>query len=53
MLLHQFIVVFVATVKRFESVLLSAPGAVRRVFSRDQVDLAEFELEEAETERAA
>ena len=53
MLLHQFIVVTVATVKRFEAVLLSVPGAVRRVFSRDQVVAAEFELEEAETERAA
>jgi hypothetical protein len=53
MLLHQFIVVLVATVKRFEAVLLNLPAAVRRVFSRDQVDFAEFELEEAETERAA
>jgi len=54
MLLHQFIVVAVATVKRFEAVLLSVPGTVRRVFSRDQVSgPAEFELEKIETERAA
>ena len=51
MLLHQFIVVLVATAKRFESVLVSIPAAVRQVFSRDQVGAAE--LEEVETERAA
>ncbi|MGA7461824.1 MAG: hypothetical protein WBW69_16465 [Candidatus Korobacteraceae bacterium] len=53
MLLHQFIVVLVATAKRFESVLLSIPAAVRGVFSRDQVGAVELELEEVETERAA
>jgi len=53
MLLHQFIVVLVATVKRFEAGLLSVPGAVRRVFLRDQAGVAELELEEVETERAA
>jgi len=51
MLLHQFIVVAVATAKRFESVLLSIPAAVRRAFSRDQVGVVE--LEDVETERAA
>jgi hypothetical protein len=51
MLLHQFIVVLVATAKRFESVLLSSPIVVRRVFSRDQVGAAE--LEEVATKRAA
>jgi hypothetical protein len=37
MLLHQFIVVVVATAKRFESVLLSLPAALRRVASRSKV----------------
>jgi len=53
MLLHQFIVVLVATFKRFESALLSVPGSFRRVFSRDQVGVVELELEEIESERAA
>ncbi|MGA2904294.1 MAG: hypothetical protein ABSD98_10715 [Candidatus Korobacteraceae bacterium] len=34
MLLHQFILVMVGAVKRFESVLLAIPGAVRRLVSR-------------------
>ena len=51
MLLHQCIVVLVATVKRFETVLLNIPAAVRRVYSRDQVGVTE--IEEIETERAA
>ena len=54
MLLHQFIVVAVATVKRFETALLALPGKFRRVFLRDQVGgAAEFDVEPAETERAA
>ena len=53
MLVHQFIVVLVATAKRFESVLLSVPGAIRQIFSRKQAGVAELELEEVETERAA
>jgi hypothetical protein len=53
MLLHQFIVVMVGTAKRFESVLLSLPAAIRQVFSRKQAAVAELELEEVETERAA
>jgi len=35
MLLHQFIVILVATAKRFESVLVAIPAAVRRVISRN------------------
>jgi hypothetical protein len=31
MLLHQFIVVLVATAKRFESILLGLPAAIRRL----------------------
>jgi len=53
MLLHQFIVVLIATAKRFESVLLNVPGAVRQIFSRNEAGVAELELEEVETERAA
>lgn len=34
MLLHQFILVVVATAKRFESVLLTIPAALRRAVSR-------------------
>jgi hypothetical protein len=53
MLLHQFIVVMAAMAKRFESVLFSVPGAIRQCFSREQAVVAELELEEVETERAA
>jgi len=53
MLLHQFIVVLVATVKRFETALLSALETVRRTFSDNQASVTELEFEEAETERAA
>jgi hypothetical protein len=53
MLLHQFIVVMAAMAKRFESVLLSLPGAIRQGSSRKQADVAELDLEEVETERAA
>lgn len=38
MLLHQFMLVLVATVKRFESVLLGVPDSVRRVVSRVKPD---------------
>ena len=38
MLLHQFILVLVGAVKRFESVLLSLPGAVRRMVWRGKAD---------------
>lgn len=34
MLFHQFMLVLVATVKRFESVLLGVPASVRRLVSR-------------------
>jgi hypothetical protein len=34
MLLHQFILIVVATAKRFESVLLTIPAALRRAVSR-------------------
>ena len=37
MLLHQFILVLVATVKRFESVLLGVPDSLRRFVSRAEV----------------
>jgi hypothetical protein len=37
MLLHQFILVMVSAVKRFDSVLLSLPAAVRRMVLRDKV----------------
>jgi hypothetical protein len=53
MLLHQLILVLVATAKRFESVLLGLPTAIRQVFSRKQAVVVELELEEVETERAA
>jgi hypothetical protein len=53
MLLHQFIVVMAAMAKRFESVLLDLPGAIRQGSSRKQADVAELDLEEVETERAA
>ncbi len=35
MLLHQFIVVLVAIAKRFESVLLGLPAAIRRMARQD------------------
>ena len=53
MLLHQFILVMVATAKRFESVLFNVLVAIRQGFSRKQAVVAELELEEVETERAA
>jgi hypothetical protein len=53
MLLHQFIVVLIATAKRFESVLFGLLVTVRRIFLRDQDGVAELELEEVESERAA
>jgi len=34
MLMHQFIMVVVATAKRFESVLLTVPATLRRAVSR-------------------
>ena len=37
MLLHQFIVVVMASAKRFESVLLGLVANFRRVASRDKV----------------
>jgi hypothetical protein len=51
MLLHQFILVFVTAVKRFESHLVHLPGEVRRMISRDKV--ADSDLQDAETEQAA
>lgn len=38
MLLHQVIVVLVATAKRFESVLLSIPTAIRRMLREEVSD---------------
>jgi hypothetical protein len=38
MLLHQFIMVLLATAKRFESVLLSIPAAIRRMLREDVGD---------------
>ncbi|MFZ0312869.1 MAG: hypothetical protein WAL85_09200 [Candidatus Korobacteraceae bacterium] len=38
MLLHQFMLVLVATVKRFESVLLGVPDGLRRFVSRAKPD---------------
>jgi hypothetical protein len=37
MLLHQFILVMVGAVKRFESVLVSLPATLRRALSRGKV----------------
>ena len=55
MLLHQFILVLVGTVKRFESVLLGfverARHSARQMTLREKA--AASELEEAETEQAA
>jgi hypothetical protein len=51
MLLHQFILVFVSAVKRFESVLLTVPDRVRQMVSRDETVPSDFQ--ETETERAA
>ena len=51
MLLHQFILVSVSAFKRFESVLLTIPGSVRRLLSRGEA--VEPELQESETEQAA
>ena len=42
MLLHQFIVILVATAKRFESVLLTVAGRVRSAFLREQVSDSEL-----------
>ncbi len=45
MLLHQFIIVVTATVKRFDSVLLNAVAVARRVVSR--VKLGGSDLQES------
>jgi hypothetical protein len=51
MLMHQFILVAVGTLKRFESVLLSIPQTLRRMTSRE--DVGGSDLQEPETEQAA
>jgi hypothetical protein len=51
MLLHQFILVFVSAIKRFESHLLHVPGQLRRVMSREKS--VDSDLQEAETKQAA
>ena len=37
MLLHQVIVVLISAAKRFDSVLLAIPSAVRRLIARDKL----------------
>ncbi len=51
MLLHQFILVFVSALKRFESELMTIPDRLRQTMSRDEIVGAE--MEDPETERAA
>jgi hypothetical protein len=51
MLTHQFILVLVSAFKRFESVLFTIPGSLRRMLSRDAAVASE--LQEPETEQAA
>lgn len=43
MLLHQFMLVLVATVKRFDSVLLGVPASVRRLVSRAKTDSSDLQ----------
>ncbi len=50
MLLHQFILVTVGTVKRFEAVLL---GVLRRAISREEVGSSEPQDTNTETGQAA
>ena len=53
MLAHQFILVLVGTVKRFESVLLSGFHRLRDAISGERSETSDAELEEVETEQAA
>jgi len=42
MLLHQFILVLTAAVRRFDSVLLTVPAGVRRLVSRAKIGGSEL-----------
>ncbi|HZP21823.1 MAG TPA: hypothetical protein VFB04_00170 [Terriglobales bacterium] len=43
MLLHQFIVVLTASARRFDSVLLNAVAAVRRIASRARIAASDLQ----------